>query len=209
MASFTNPDATDSFLDILHATGFPHLEITAENRSRAYKCLLQYEVITKRIPGLEDIRKGLASVQVKGVTLLDLLRIYPTLTRYVFPECKDNIDSRMLKLVMKYDEVNSDDEKQAQIFLEKYIEDLVEREHSRDESLKDLLQFWTGYPQLPQDSLSQLWVKFSVQQPVKVLAEADTCTLTLQIPTIHQQYEDFRKYMDFSIAYGKVGFGRM
>ena len=45
----------------------------------------------------------------------------------MLPECKDNIDSRMLKLVMKYDlEANSDDEKQAQIFLEKSIEDLAE-----------------------------------------------------------------------------------
>ena len=82
-------------------------------------------------------------------------------------------------------------------------------EHSRDESLKDLLQFRTGYLQLPRDILPQLWVKFSVQQPCKVLAEADTCKLTLWIPTIHQQYEDFRKFMDCSIAYGNVGFGRM
>ena len=66
-------------------------------------------------------------MRVRGVTLLDLLRIYPTLARHVFPECKDDIDPRMLKLVRKYDEANSDDEKQAQIFLEKYIEDLVER----------------------------------------------------------------------------------
>lgn len=82
-------------------------------------------------------------------------------------------------------------------------------EDSEQETLKDLLQFWTGYPQLPRDTLCKLWVKYCPQQPSKVLAEADTCTLTLRIPTTHQQYEDFKRFMDCSIAHGKVGFGRM
>lgn len=82
-------------------------------------------------------------------------------------------------------------------------------EDSGEETLRGLLQFWTGYPQLPRDTSCKLWVKYCPEQSSKVLAEADTCTVTLRIPTIHQHYEDFKKFMDCSIAHGKVGFGRM
>lgn len=98
---------------------------------------------------------------------------------------------------MEFDETNVDDEKEARVFLEKYIDDVALREEdSQQETLKDLLQFWTGYPQLPRDTLSKLCVKYCPQQPSKVLAEADTCTLTLRIPTTHHQYEDFKRFMD-------------
>ena len=80
---------------------------------------------------------------------------------------------------------------------------------SGEETLRDLIQFWTGFPELPRDTSSKLWVKYGPQEPTKVLAEADTCSFTLRIATIHTQYENFRKFMDSSIAYGKVGFGRM
>lgn len=75
--------------------------------------------------------------------------------------------------------------------------------------LQDLLQFWTGFPQLPCDTSCKLFVKYCPQEPTKVLAEADTCTITLRIPTIHQRYEDFGKFMDRSVGHGKVGFGRL
>lgn len=100
------------------------MEITADNRSLAYECFLQYEVITKRIPALEDIRKGLASV--KGITLLDLLRTHPNLSAHVFPQC-NNIDPRMFRLAMEFDETNVDDENEAQVFLEEYINDVALR----------------------------------------------------------------------------------
>ena len=86
LPSFTTPDKVDSISDLFLASGFPYLEITAENRSLAYEYLLFYEVLTKRIPALEDIRKGLASVRVQGITLLDLLRIHPNLKEHVFPQ---------------------------------------------------------------------------------------------------------------------------
>ena len=126
LASFTSPDTRESFSDILYASGFPYLEITADNRSLAYECFLQYEVIMKRIPALEDIRKGLASVRVKGITLLDLLRTHPNLTGHVFPQY-NNIDPRMFRLAMEFDETNVDDEKEARVFLEKYIDDVASR----------------------------------------------------------------------------------
>jgi len=80
---------------------------------------------------------------------------------------------------------------------------------SREETLRGLLQFWSGYLQLPRDTSCKLWVKYCPEQSYKVLAEAETCTVTLRIPTIHQHYQNSKKFMDCSIAHGKVGFGRM
>lgn len=82
-------------------------------------------------------------------------------------------------------------------------------EDSEEEKLKDLVLFWTGYPSLPRDNACRLLVEYLPQQRSKVLPEADACSATLKIPTIHEKYEDFKKFMDCSIAHGKVGFGRM
>jgi len=103
------------------------LEITANNRFLAYECFLLYEVLTKRIPALEDIRKGLASVRVQGITLLDLLRIHPNLIEHVFPQHDDIVDITMFKLAIEFEEADREVEKQAQVFLEKYIDDVAKR----------------------------------------------------------------------------------
>lgn len=115
----------------------------------------------------------------------------------------------MFKMAVEFEESDREAEKQARVFLETYIDDVARREEESGETLKDLLQFWTGYPQLPRDTSCKLWVKYCPEQSTKVLAEADTCTVTLRIPTTHQLYKDFKKFMDCSIAHGKVGFGRM
>jgi len=69
---------------------------------------------------------------------------------------------------------------------------------SREETLRGLLQFWSGYLQLSRDTSCKLWVKYCPEQSYKVLAEAETCTVTLRIPTIHQHYENSKKFMWWS-----------
>ena len=117
----------DNFTELLYASGFPYLEITAERRSMAYECLLLYEVVTKRIPAMEDIRKGLGSVRVKGITLLDLLRIHPNLTVNVFPQPNCIVDCTMLKSAMDFQDPKDDGESQAYNFLERYVDDMAKR----------------------------------------------------------------------------------
>ena len=112
---------------MLNASGFPYLENTARNRSLAYECFLLYEVITKRIAALEDIRKGLASVRVRGITLLDLLRVHPNLIRHVFPPHCHKVDVTLFKLGIQFEEADTEAEKLAQTFMQKYIEDVAER----------------------------------------------------------------------------------
>lgn len=77
-----------------------------------------------------------------------------------------------------------------------------------EEQLKDLLQFWTGWPSLPMMD-EKLAVSFLPKDASKVLAVADTCFNSLEIPTVHTSYEAFRERMDVAVKYGKVGFGRI
>lgn len=62
LADFTNSSSPMNISELLTSAGYPHLSITQERQHLAYECILLYEVITKRIPALDDLRKGLASV---------------------------------------------------------------------------------------------------------------------------------------------------
>ena len=70
------------------------------------------------------------------------------------------------------------------------------------------LQLWTGWPSPPIIE-EKLAVAFLAKTPNKVLAEAGTCSKVLKIPKYHTEYDNFLKYMDLSISYGKVGFGKI
>lgn len=74
--------------------------------------------------------------------------------------------------------------------------------------LRDLVQFWTGWPSLPMLG-EEMKVNFLPSDANQVLAITDTCFKTLKIPTCHTEYKEFSKYMDISISHGKVGFGKM
>lgn len=41
------------------------------------------------------------------------------------------------------------------------------------------------------------------------LATADTCFNKLMIPTVHNEYAEFMKFMDISVSNGKLAFGKM
>ena len=71
------------------------------------------------------------------------------------------------------------------------------------------LQLCTIWPSPPIIE-EKLAVAFLAKTPNKVLAEAGTCSKVLKIPRYHTEYNDnFFKYMDLSISYGKVGFGKI
>lgn len=76
------------------------------------------------------------------------------------------------------------------------------------ECLNDLVQFWTGWPSLP-TMAENMTVTFLAKEESKVLAVTDTCFQLLKIPVNHATYEEFRKFMDISVKYGKVGFGKL
>ena len=65
-----------------------------------------------------------------------------------------------------------------------------------------------NYPSLPLLE-EKLTVAFLPNTSNKVLAEVDTCFKVLKILSYHSDYNDILKYMDISMSYGKVGFGKM
>lgn len=78
-----------------------------------------------------------------------------------------------------------------------------------NETLQDMLLFWTGYPSLPPDVATKLYMKYLGNHPEKVLAESSTCSMELSIPVVHENYSVFKEYLNKSISYGKIGFGKM
>lgn len=68
--------------------------------------------------------------------------------------------------------------------------------------LVDLCRFWTGSNTLPERS-SQMQVKFdeNIELPI-----AETCFLSMTIPTKHQSFEEFQKFFDIAVKHGGQGF---
>ena len=107
------------------AAGFPHVHITTENRHLAYECCLVYEVITKRVAAMDDIRKGLSDVRVLGVTLLDLLTKFPELQNRVFPANGHKLSLKSLRMHLEYAEHHGDIKcMKALEWFQQYIADL-------------------------------------------------------------------------------------
>ena len=73
LCEFTSPDSTLDINDFLMPTGYPDISVTADSRRLAYECCSINEVITKRIPALDDVRKGLGSVKFLGKSALVLV----------------------------------------------------------------------------------------------------------------------------------------
>lgn len=56
---------------------------------------------------------------------------------------------------------------------------------------------------------TKLLVKYLEHHQTKVLAESSTCTIELSIPVVHKKYSVFKDYINKSIAYDKIGFGKI
>lgn len=127
LADFTNSSSPMNISELLISAGYPHISITEERRHLAYECILVYEVITKRIPALDDLRKELASVKVSQTTLLDLLKRLPDVQQRVFPPHTGKVDVMMLKLHMEWRETADPVNQTAQQFFLHYIDELHEK----------------------------------------------------------------------------------
>ena len=75
-----------------------------------------------------------------------------------------------------------------------------------NETLQALVLSWTGYPSLPPDVATKMYVKYLENDLNKVLAEASTCAMELSVPVVHKEYSVFKAFLIKSISYGKIGF---
>lgn len=130
MPAFTDPNSPHDISELLVSAGFPHITITEERRNLAYECILLSEVVTKRIPALDDLRRGLGEVKVSGVSLLSLLEMYPELEQRVFPKDLEIIDEREMASHIQYDESSNPLCQRARKFFEQYIEELFTGDYS-------------------------------------------------------------------------------
>ena len=121
MSAFTDPNSPHDISELLMSAGFPHIIITEERRNLAYECILLSEVVTKRIPALDDLTRGLGEVKVSGVSLLSLLERYPELQQRVFPKDLEIIDEREMASHIQYDEISNPLCQRARKFFEQYI----------------------------------------------------------------------------------------
>ena len=74
-----------------------------------------------------------------------------------------------------------------------------------EQTLNDLLLFWTGYPGYP----TKLQLNYLPDLASKVMAEANTCPYSMSIPIVYANFSQFKEFMDKTVAYAKRGFGKM
>jgi hypothetical protein len=110
--------------ELLSAGGFPHIEVGPATRSLAYECVLTSEVITKRIPVLDDIRNGLRSENVMGGNLLDIARLHEEVKKLLFPEADAGINLQDLQQLIRYELADDDVKISSKTFMERYLKDL-------------------------------------------------------------------------------------
>lgn len=123
-------DASNPFniADALLSSGFPHIELTGKNRNLAYECILTFEVITKRIPMLDDLRQGLMSESALGINVMSLAGMHNEIKELLFPPVTEKIDLCEMKEMVKYEcDMSNPDAVTAQVFLERYLCELNER----------------------------------------------------------------------------------
>ena len=127
MADFTNPVNPMNISELLVSAGYPHLNITEGRRHLAYECILLYEVVTKRIPAMDDLRKGFATVKVSGMTVLDLLIRFPELQQRVFPPNTGTVQANLLKLHIQWEDCLDAMCQRGRQFLCQYIDEVNEK----------------------------------------------------------------------------------
>lgn len=157
---------------------------------------------------MDDLRKGLDSERVMASAGIDPVQQHPQLQQLIFPAAVSRIE--VSEQLIKYNQTDDSTAKAVEYFY-KYLDELNTRAKMAQKMKKHCgadLQLWTGWPSPPIIE-EKLAVAFLAKTPNKVLAEAGTCSKVLKIPKYHTEYDNVLKYMDLSISYGKVGFGKI
>lgn len=115
---YNNPS---NIADIITSSGFPHIQVTDTNKNLAYECCFIHEVITKRIPLLDDLREGLMSESSMGTGLLNLASMHPPPS--------GQIDLVELKRMVQYERgfMRNPDAVVARDFMNTYMEEMSQR----------------------------------------------------------------------------------
>jgi hypothetical protein len=85
------------------------------------------EVITKRLPALNEIRKGLCEVNVMGATLLNLLERFSEIRPRAFPLFEHHVPGKDLKRHLVFEDSLDNKSTQAKLRFNQYIDELDQR----------------------------------------------------------------------------------
>lgn len=124
LSRFMDPSESCNLADVLIAGGFPHLEVCSSTRVLAYECVVRSEVITKRVPALDDLRNGLVSESYMGLNLLDIARSHAEVQLLIFPLPGKRIMLIDLWQLVKFDDASDEEMVNSKRFMEKYLEEL-------------------------------------------------------------------------------------
>jgi hypothetical protein len=128
LEKFTDDSHPLNLTETLASSGFPHVEVTKMNRDLAFECILISEVVTKRIPMLDDLRQGLVSESSLGFNVLNLASMYTEVKQLIFPPISDEVDLHQMKELVNYESnVFNPDALAAQEFMDRYMNELSER----------------------------------------------------------------------------------
>ena len=119
-----DPRESCNLADVLIAGGFPHLDVCSSTRVLAYECVMRSEVITKRLPALDDLRNGLVSEHYMGLNILDIAQSHEEVQLLIFPLQGKRIVLEDLKQLVKFDDASDEEKLNSKRFMERYIEDL-------------------------------------------------------------------------------------
>ena len=127
LPKFMDSEESCNISELLLAGGFPHIDVIPATRLLAYECVLTHEIITKRVPVLDDIHNGLKLESVLGGNLLDIAHLHEEVKKLVFPEADARINLQDLQQLIKYEVADDDTKINSKNFMERYLHDLALR----------------------------------------------------------------------------------
>ncbi|MGH0130112.1 UNVERIFIED_CONTAM: hypothetical protein FKN15_006173 [Acipenser sinensis] len=179
--------------DVICSTPFSDLG-NYENKAKAEYC----------IHGMNRFKLGLSTLDV-----LDAIRKFPQAFQPAFCHTETKLTSQeidqMFSIVM---ESQGSNKRQTQSKVTGWWRDYLidAQEEETGVSLGEILAFATGTdypPALGWETKPSIEFIYSSD----LLPTANTCANILRLPTVHKEYEDFKKNMDFAIQ-NSPGFGQ-
>lgn len=80
------------------------------------------------------------------------------------------------------------------------MKSVTEASCDADVTLQDIIIFATGATHVPPLGFPQQPQILFIHDNDSIFPRANTCSLELSIPTVHKNYDDFKRNMNFGIA---------
>lgn len=199
----TSLNSQDMVTNLMGESGVSAAVLTVHNAAQVAYEIMVYQVVHKRMRELEEMRKGLDTLQ-----LSTLLNCHPKVTSLVFPTVDEAaIDADVLLKRVSMDPTTTPSIRinTAYMFLLDYLGKVCKRTEPQEIGIKSVLTFITGSQLMPREIIIQFLPDDS---KIFSLPDPGTCTRSLKIPTCHTSYEQFQSAFDATVRVQGQGYGR-